>query len=83
MIVGQGPTLMNSNNTAAGNGLPVVSPHQLSHQQLGMNGYYKLKLRLDKRYNTVALVQSELGTCSSCPFREGVFKNIHDNDVHI
>ena len=30
-----------------------------------MNGYYKLTLLLDKRYNSVALVQSEIGSCTS------------------
>ena len=36
---------------------------------LGVNGYYKRKLLLDKRYNSVAIVQSELGNCTSCPIR--------------
>ena len=36
---------------------------------VGVNGYYKLVLWLDKKYNSVAFDQSELGSCTSCPIR--------------
>ena len=42
---------------------------------VGMNGYNKLILWLDNRYNSVALVQSELESCISCPIIILVYNN--------
>ena len=39
-----------------------------------MDGYYKLILWLDKRYNSVALIGRELLSFTSCPIRTGVCK---------
>ena len=47
----------------------------LRHVSLGVIDYYKRLLWLDKRYNLVALVQSELGSCTSCPIRVCVCNN--------
>ena len=42
---------------------------------LGVDGYYKLILWLDKRYNSLALIWQELRSFISCPIRVWVCNN--------
>ena len=39
---------------------------------VGVNGYHKLELWLDKKYNSLALIGRELLSCISCPIRRRV-----------
>ena len=47
----------------------------VDHRPVGVNGYYKLILLLDKRYNCLALIGRELLSFIACTIRKGVCNN--------